>query len=183
MDLTKWKKGLKLCFSNAVRLRDDGELLLNNGSYGHAYFSFYTAMEELGLALIILKSFKEPKPKELQKFVRSKQSHQKKSMLNVFDFFKEEIKNLNLPKDYLKKLWESGKTYEQFIAEKLDKKLGIWEKRNRGIYLSLNKNYTYWLTPQDITPDDSKLLRKKLIETIESWKGTMAFLERHKMFD
>lgn len=34
MDLKKWQKGLKLYF-NAEQLRDDGEILMENGSYRH----------------------------------------------------------------------------------------------------------------------------------------------------
>ena len=37
MKLKKWKEGLKLCINNAIQLRDDSELLIENTSYGHAF--------------------------------------------------------------------------------------------------------------------------------------------------
>jgi len=55
MDLDNWKKGVIYCIENAIRMRDDGELLTKNSSYGHTYFSYYTAMEGLGVALYILR--------------------------------------------------------------------------------------------------------------------------------
>jgi len=42
MNLKKWQNGLKLYLKNAERLRDYEEVLMEKGSYGHAYFSFYT---------------------------------------------------------------------------------------------------------------------------------------------
>ena len=53
MELDVWQKGLKLCIENITRLRDDGLILMENGSYGHAYFSFYTAMEEFWKAYFV----------------------------------------------------------------------------------------------------------------------------------
>jgi len=52
MDLKKWKGGMQHCVNKSIHLRDNGELLMKKDSYGHAYFSFYTATEELGVALL-----------------------------------------------------------------------------------------------------------------------------------
>ncbi len=65
MNIKNWQKGLELYLNNAIQLRDDGERLMEKGLYGHVYFSFYTALEELGVAGIILENYRDPKPNEL----------------------------------------------------------------------------------------------------------------------
>lgn len=99
MDLKKWKEGMVHCVNNAIHLRDDSELLMKKGSYGHTYFSFYTATEELGVALYIIKHISKLNPKKIYDFLMS---HEKKKILMTFNFFSEKIKDLELPTDYLK---------------------------------------------------------------------------------
>lgn len=140
MDLKNWQKGLDLYLDNSIHLRGDGELLMEKGSYGHAYFIFYTALEELGAAFFILENYRNPNPGELNKLLRSKGSHKKKSKLIIFDSFASKIKDLNLPDNHLKEAFNTGETLKDFYARKLGEKLKIWEKRNRGIYVSLTKD-------------------------------------------
>ncbi|KKN29245.1 hypothetical protein LCGC14_0846100 [marine sediment metagenome] len=151
MDLKKWQNGLKLYLKNAEQLRDDGEILMEKSSYGHAYFSFYTALEEVGMALYILDNFRESKPEEMQNFIKSSGSHKRKSKIMIFDSFTEKIKDLNLSDDEEKEMIKTGESIEDFYARKLDEKLGFWEKRNRGIYVSLNRKKNDWLIPQNMT--------------------------------
>jgi len=49
MDLETWRNGIDICIDNVLRLYEDGKLLIENGSFGHACFSFITAFEEMGL--------------------------------------------------------------------------------------------------------------------------------------
>lgn len=178
MKLKKWKEGVNYCVENAIRMRDDGEILMKNGSYGHAYFSFYTAMEELGVALYILKHFNKPNPKKVYKFLMS---HERKRTLMTFDFFSEKIQDLEIPKDYLKDVYLSGEEFEIWMGKKLNKQLEIWDKRNRGIYVSLKKGFSDWITPKEITIEDLTFFKEKLDKTLESWERSLDFLNRRKI--
>ena len=180
MKLKKWQKGLELYVRNAEQLRDDGELLMENGSYGHAYFSFYTALEEVGMVLFILENWEKQNTKELQKLIKSKGSHKKKSKIMIFDSFTEKIKDLNLPENHLKEMFQTEESIEDFYARKLDEGLGIWEKRNRGIYVSLNKEKNDWLTPQDIIRDDLTLIHEAVNNQLDSANNAIAIMKRSK---
>jgi len=180
MDLKKWQNGLKLYLKNAEQLRDDGEILMEKGSYGHAYFSFYTALEEVGMALYILDNFREPNPKELQKFIKSMGSHKRKTKIMIFDSFTEKIKDLNLSDDKEKEMFKTGESLEGFYARKLNKRFGIWEKRNKGIYVSLNRMKNDWLVPQDMSLDDLTLIRDAANKQIRDMNNAIALMERMK---
>ena len=178
MNLKRWQEGLSLCMNNIIRLRDDGELLMEQGSFGHAYFSFYTAIEELGVAFYILSNYHNPKPKELNKLIHSKDSHKRKAYLHIFDMYKSKIKDLPLPKDHLKELFKTGESFEEYYARILDKHYGIWDKRNRGIYFSPNKNYSDWLVPQSLTSNDVTELYEGLNEKIVEMQNGMTLMKR-----
>jgi len=178
MDLKNWQEGLDLYFDNSIYLRDDGELLMEKGSYGHAYFFFYTALEELGVAFFILENYRNPNPRELNKLLRSKGSHKKKSKLIIFDSFASKIKDLNLPNNHLKEVFYTGETLEDFYARKLDEELKIWEKRNRGIYVSLAKDKKKWLIPQDFTLDDLNFIHEAVNKQIQDFKNAISLMER-----
>ena len=180
MNLKKWQNGLKLYLKNAEQLRDDGKSLMEKGSYGHAYFSFYTALEEVGMSLYILENFREPNPKVLQKFIKSKGSHKRKAKIMIFDSFTEKIKDLNLSDDEEKEMFKTRESIEAFYARKLDEGLGIWEKRNRGVYVSLNKEKNDWVTPQDVTLDDLTLIREAVNKQIRDMNNAIALMERMK---
>ncbi len=74
MDLYTWRKGITVSIDNVIQLYKDGNLLMENGSFGHACFTFITTFEEMGVALFILGNFDEPKPRKLEKFL----NHSKK---------------------------------------------------------------------------------------------------------
>ncbi len=178
MNIKKWQNGLKLYLKNAIQLRDDGETLMEKGSYGHAYFSFYTALEELGVASIILENYHDPKPNELQKFIKSKGSHKKKSQMLIFDSFAPKIQDLNLPDNHMKEAFQTGEAIEEFYARKLDEGLEIWEKRNKGIYVSLDKNKSDWNTPQDFTVDDLDAIHQVINKQIDNMENALRLMER-----
>lgn len=48
----KLKKGVKLCLKNARSLIKDANLLIDNGSYGHALFFVFTSLEEVSKAFM-----------------------------------------------------------------------------------------------------------------------------------
>ena len=52
----KLEKGVKLCFKNARRLNKDANLLIDNGSYGHALFFLITSIEEVSKAFMYASS-------------------------------------------------------------------------------------------------------------------------------
>lgn len=175
MDLTKWRQGYDLYLNNAIRLRDDGVLLLEHNSYGHAYFSFYTAMEELGVAMYILHHYSEPNLKEFKKFYKS---HNKKSPLMIFDLFGSELENIQIPKDFYKKTFPEEDSMETEYGHILSKNLNIWNKRNQGIYCSLTKDGKNWITPNGIAFEDVKKFQKRLNKNIESYLRAKETLKR-----
>jgi len=67
----KLEKGVKLCFKNARRLIKDANLLIDNGSYGHALFFICTSLEEISKAFIYSSSRLEPQKIEEMKEVRN----------------------------------------------------------------------------------------------------------------
>ena len=69
MKLDDWREGINLCIGNIDQLIKDGELLLKHKSYGHAYFSFYTAMEEISVVNFIMQRCYSPDPEGLKKFL------------------------------------------------------------------------------------------------------------------
>lgn len=52
----KLEKGVKLCLKNARRLIKDANLLIDNGSYGHALFFVITSLEEVSKAFMYTSS-------------------------------------------------------------------------------------------------------------------------------
>lgn len=46
MKAIDFQKGYEVCINHAIRLAHDADLLAENGSFGHAFFLYFTAMEE-----------------------------------------------------------------------------------------------------------------------------------------
>ena len=67
----KLEKGVKLCLKNARRLIKDANLLIDNGSYGHALFLVFTSLEEVSKAFIYTSSrLESQKIEELKEVYR-----------------------------------------------------------------------------------------------------------------
>ena len=62
MEVNKWREGINICIENVLQLYNDGKLLMENGSYGHACFFFLTAFEETAVAYFIIDRFDSPSP-------------------------------------------------------------------------------------------------------------------------
>lgn len=158
MDLEEWQKGINLAIDNALQLFKDGELLMKNGSYGHACFSFITAFEELGVALYILDHFNTPQPKELKKFLR----HVKKLSLSSYRVTLYLTSDQNLLLEFLKLAEKqlttqyntpAEKKIEKNIREfgdKLRKLNSLWYIRNRGLYIELTQSLSAFQTPKEM---------------------------------
>jgi len=46
MKAIDFRKGYEICINHAIRLAHDADLLAENSSFGHAFFLYFTAMEE-----------------------------------------------------------------------------------------------------------------------------------------
>ncbi len=192
MDLKTWQDGLKLCRDNIVRLKDDGILLREHGSYGHAYFSFYTAMEELWKAYLIIENFYQVNTKTFLKYLKS---HRIKCPYAIYRVFFDDISKLYVD-DIMEfmKLQEKtsrslGKyqdqieldskdmkdTFEYKYGQELDEYFSIWEKRNR-IYLSLSEDGKEWITDSDITKKELENFAEKLEKAIEILDRMVTYL-------
>lgn len=168
MDLDTWRKGVTVSIDNVIQLYKDGNLLMENGSFGHACFSFVTAFEEMGVALYILGSFNDPKPTKLEKFL----NHKKKIMLSnvasviaTMDSFGN-LRNLYdaLIKDKDKN-FKGGNIQKSEIykfADELQKMESLWYLRIHGIYVTLNNAKTDFSSPIHIGKKYAEKLKEKL---------------------
>ena len=65
------EKGVKLCLKNARRLIEDANLLIDNGSFGHALFFLITSIEEVSKAFMYTSSrLESQKIEELKEVYR-----------------------------------------------------------------------------------------------------------------
>ncbi|MEJ2249765.1 MAG: hypothetical protein P8Y97_08905 [Candidatus Lokiarchaeota archaeon] len=67
-----------------------------------------------------------------------------------------------------------------YYARKLDKEFKIYEKRNYGVYVSLNKKNDEGLTLKDFNPDDVELMHTAVNERIKEYKNAIDLMERLK---
>ncbi len=158
MNINEWRNGINLCIDNALRFFKDGEILMKNGSYGHACFSFITAFEELGVAYYIIDHFNTPQPAKLKKFL----NHVKKLSLTSFRSTPYLTGDHNILLEYLKlaekqlttqnSFEESRKTEREILAfgNELRRINSLKYIRNRGLYIELNKSKTTFQTPKEI---------------------------------
>lgn len=172
MDVEKWQKGVNVCIDNILRLNKDGKLLMENGSYGHACFSFITAFEEMGVAYFIMANYDTPKPKKLKGFL----THNKKiavanlvtlfstgepfgNMRKLFDaFIKDKEKEFRFNKKDKSEIREFTKDIQEQESQ--------WYFRNRGIYVSINNSNTDFLSPANISEIHAQKLKSKLEEIL-----------------
>jgi AbiV family abortive infection protein len=180
LDLIKWREGLNLSLKNAIQLRDDGDLLMKKGSLGHAYFSFYSALEELGVALYIISHYNDlPDLKNSQNFFKS---HKEKTALMIFDYFKSANDEIELKKEFYFKLQKTGKSFDYEYSRLIDKHLKIWKNRNWGVYTSLNENLSDWSSPKRITNEDLLMIRRPLYKAIEDFSNTISRMKNWNWF-
>ncbi len=72
----------------------------------------------------------------------------------------------------------TGEGIEEFYTRKLDEGLEIWEKRNRGIYISLNKRKTDWITPQEFTINEIEAIHQAINKQIDDMGNALRLMER-----
>ncbi len=177
MELKIWLKGLDHYLENIKQLRDDGLLLMDNGSLGHAYFSFFTALEESAMISYIIKSLYTPNPVALRKFLKHKLKVPYaifRALKGDFSFDKtdEEVKKLFLNQRTSSlgmelKPDEFTETFEFKAGEIIEKKKKMWKLRNMGIYVGINKNNKRWTTPNEVKIGDIEFILKGLNQRIE----------------
>ncbi|MFW9971628.1 MAG: AbiV family abortive infection protein [Candidatus Odinarchaeota archaeon] len=172
MDIDSWRDGIDICIENVERLSKDGKLLMENGSYGHACFSFITAFEEIGVAYFILANFDTPKPAKLKKFLKH---HIKIAVSNLITLVLTGGSTSNLRSFYntFSELLINGMQNEkkkQTAMLKLGKEIqedeNLWYLRNRGIYVTLNNSFTKFLSPDQIGKEQAETLKKKLEDSL-----------------
>lgn len=204
MEVQKWKLGLKFFVDNAERLQNNGKILLENRSYGLSYFCYYTAIEELGVAYFILHYFNDPKPKQLEKFHRN---HALKRNYAIYHLFKPEVSELlqtgsmeikeTVLKRHLKQIEKrstildgeeieiqfTDQSFQHLLGKQVNKMLKLMSKRNKGIYVSLNKKKTDWHTPGEIKESDILKLKPVVEEKVKRFKEIYKNLLSIKPFD
>lgn len=178
MKVNKWREGINLCIDNVLQLFNDGKLLMENGSYGHACFLFLTAFEETAVAYFIIDRFDSPSPEKLHK--RDFLNHLKKFSLARFKTFliSGDLSSFN---DFLKILREqiqngAIKNYEsklRNLEKKIQRRNSFWNFRNNCIYTSLDQRTLKYESPKDIDQKTSVNLYKKL-------RLLLAYLQIHR---
>jgi len=179
MKVETWRNGLNITIENVVQLYNDGKLLMENESYGHACFSFITAFEEMGVAYFILSHFNNPEPKKLEKFF----NHAKKiAISNIASllFTAEHFGNVKkLYEAWIKdtekdiKIHQSGKSESFKVAQDMGKQESLWYLRNHGIYIMLNNSKTDFQSPTNIGKEHTEKLKEKL-------KNVLPFLQAER---
>ncbi|MHA1344260.1 MAG: AbiV family abortive infection protein [Promethearchaeota archaeon] len=191
MDLKTWIQGIDLYMENIIQLRDDGVILLEHGSIGHAYFSFFTALEETAMISYIIESLYEPKPELFKKLFK----HGMKTPYAMFRALKREFSFEDLSEKEKKKIFNArGKTIglglnldtfknslEFIIGEMIIKQNDLWNLRNNSIYLNISDDNKRWITPKDIKREKAELLLKRLNEKIENLKGTIEYIHKDNL--
>ena len=171
MNVKTWQEGLNKIIDNINQLIEDGDLLSKNGSYGHAYFLFYTAFEELSKAYYILARFDNPAPAGLKKTLGK---HIRKAILSTGATYLPEVEDLPDIISVLKESKSKNFTFgsrssldsQRFkLGEKIQQRKNILYWRERSIYVDINSGNTDFLTPVDISIDHIKELHNIL--TIE----------------
>ena len=164
MDVKEWQRGINISINNGIELYDNGKLLIDKGSCGHGLFFLITALEEISVAYFIMESFNTPRPDQLQR--RKFLEHRKKMALTnykaaQFAFFDDNIIQEKLVKENKRILQKEinnkvsafyDKVYRN-VGKEITEEIKLWELRNRGIYVSLNKDKTSFLSPQDISKE------------------------------
>ena len=168
MKLKTWQEGLKKIIDHIIQLHQDGDFLAENGSYNHAYFLYYTALEELTKAYFILARFDKPAPKE---FRRNLRDHRLKAQSSARIMFNPEIEDLpdviEILKESKSKIPKFGsiqdfrsKEFQFGIKLEKRKKLEYW--RNRSIYVDIHYKNSDFLTPDSIPIEIVKELKERL---------------------
>jgi len=169
MQVQNWQEGFNKIVDHIVQLLDDGDTLLKKGSYAHAYFLYFTTLEEIATANYIMARIENPDPSGLKEILFY---HSKKIPLAVRDLFPPEIEDFphltNILKDYEDKeeiltgSKEDLRSKDFKLAKRIEKREDLWYWRNRVIYTTLNETCTDFYTPFDITLEIVKKLRDRI---------------------
>jgi len=167
MKLKTWQNGVNIVIDNVISLYNDGILLMKNGSFGHACFSFYTAMEEIGVAYFILSLYNNPDTNKLRNFLNHRKKMAATNLIelifsakpfgNMGEFYKSLLHDMK--GDY-----RSGKKSSRVskIIKDIQDRDNLWYLRNHGIYTSLNHDRTDFLSPSQLDRDLAESIKKKL---------------------
>lgn len=167
MKLKTWQNGVNIVIDNVISLYNDGILLMENGSFGHACFSFYTAMEEIGVAYFIFSLYNNPNTNKLRSFL----NHRKKmAATNLIELIFSAKPFGDMGELYrallhdMKGDYRSGKKPSRVskIIKDIQDKDNLWYLRNHGIYVSLNNDRTNFLSPSLLERNLAESIKKKL---------------------
>ncbi len=164
MDIKEWQRGINVSINNGIELYNNGKFLVEKGSYGHGLFLLITALEEISVAYFIMESFDTPRPDQLQR--RKFLEHSKKMALTNYkagqfaflgdNTIQEKILKENkriLQKEINNRVSAFYDKIYRNIGKDITKGINLWDLRNRGIYVRLNKENTQFLSPQDISKE------------------------------
>lgn len=164
MDIKEWQRGINVSINNGIELYNNGKSLIKKGSYGHGLFFLITALEEISVAYFIMESFDTPRPDQLQR--RKFLEHSKKMALTNYkagqfaflgnNAIQEKILKENkrlLQKDISNRVSAFYDKIYRNIGKDITKGINLWDLRNRGIYVRLNRENTQFLSPQDISKE------------------------------
>ena len=166
MELEKWKNGANICIDNINRLIEDGMLLIQNKSYGHACFSFITALEEIGVAYLILGTFNDPKPKEFKKFLNHKKKMGISNIVNIIltggpEGITKKLNSIINSTEFETKSKKAKMDDFLILSDEIQKNENLWFLRNAGIYVNLDSSKQDFIHPGQIGQNHALNLYKK----------------------
>ena len=80
----------------------------------------------------------------------------------IYGALHEKLKKIEIIEGFYYDIIFKGKDHKLEEAKLLNKKLKIWEKRNRRIYVDLKKNFSGWHNPKEIKLEEIEMLRSNI---------------------
>lgn len=155
MKAIDFRKGYEVCINHAVRLAHDADLLAQNGSFGHAFFLYFSAMEEAvksmfyALVHIGILEYDEKVKRDMVK-------HMDKTAIFV-GFLSSQRITKQKDFDYSSEMPTREELIESFVE--LGKAIGEFRRlRETSLYADLKKNK--WNSPMDFPESDFNSARE-----------------------
>ena len=161
MKAVDFRKGYEVCINHAICLAHDADLLAENGSFGHAFFLYFSAMEEAvksthyALAHVGVLEYDEKVKRDMTKHMDKTAIFAgiltSQAMMKQKDF------------DYSPKMPTRKELIESF--EDLAKTVGEFRRlRETSLYVDLKKNK--WNNPMDFPESDFNSAREYILHFI-----------------
>ena len=170
------KEAVQSCLVNVKQYFDDARLLVENGSYGHAFAFVVLGEEELSKAYIYHECSEGFLPHHfIYKMGKGHESHKRKQAIQAVHFGTLAfIKSLPYSGQIKTKQENLDQEFERMIE--YIKKMGHSEaEKQNGLYVDLNLDEGVIVTPEDVT---KQTVLERLNQAEETLRLTLSLLMR-----